>query len=145
MLTSGLAYKSMSLLQISIGTRLVSKRQQRPIHTAQTNSNKQVRWVLSDQCVTPVSVCWHWLGFVFTRVNVQSAFVSVCWGSVNMTIIFHKILNSMANLFVGVCQCGVNWPSERPRVWGLRDGNLTLLSGMPPQYVMWDMCKWKKI
>ncbi len=36
--------------------------------------------------------------------HVQSAFVAVCWGSVNMrVIIFHKILNTTANLFLGVC------------------------------------------
>ncbi len=29
--------------------------------------------------------------------------VGVCWCSVNMTVIFHKILNPTANLFVGVC------------------------------------------
>lgn len=52
MLTSGLAYKSMSSLQLSIGTPLVCKRQWRLSHTAQTNSIKQVCWVLSYQCVT---------------------------------------------------------------------------------------------
>ncbi len=32
-----------------------------------------------------------------------SEFFGVCWCSVNMTVIFHKILNPTAILFVGVC------------------------------------------
>lgn len=54
-----------------------------------------------------VGVCFH------PTEHVQSVFVGVCLGSVNMTVIFHKILNLMANLFVDVCWhclCGVNWP-----------------------------------
>ncbi len=55
--------------------------------------------------LTLVSVGWSWLEFVFTRLNmlIDIELVSVCWCSVNMTVIFHKILNPTANLFVGVC------------------------------------------
>ncbi len=35
----------------------------------------------------------------------DSKFVGVCWGSVNMTVIFHKILNPTANLSQLVCWC----------------------------------------
>lgn len=36
----------------------------------------------------------------------QSLFVGVWWCIVNMIVIFHKILNTKANLFV----CSVDWP-----------------------------------
>ncbi len=73
-----------------------------------TNSNKLVCWSLLDQCVTPVGVGWRWLELVFTRLNmlIDIELVGVCWCSVNMTVIFHKILNPTANLsqlVVGVC------------------------------------------
>ncbi len=35
-----------------------------------TNTNKLVCWSLLDQCVTPVGVCWRWLEFVFTWLNM---------------------------------------------------------------------------
>ncbi len=31
---------------------------------------KLICWSLLDQCVTPVGVCWHWLEFVFTWLNM---------------------------------------------------------------------------
>ncbi len=39
----------------------------------------------------------------------DSKFVGVVGGSMHMTVIFNKILNPTANLFVGVCLCCVNW------------------------------------
>ncbi len=80
----------------------------RPIHTAQTIANKLVCWSLLDQCVTPVGVGWSLFSPDWTCL------ISVCWCSVNMTVIFHKILNPTANLFVGVCLCSVNWPLDVP-------------------------------
>ncbi len=70
-----------------------------------TNSNKLVCWSLLDQCVTPVGVGWRWLELVFTRLNmlIDIELVGVCWCSVNMTVIFHKILNPTANLSQLVC------------------------------------------
>ncbi len=52
-----------------------------------------------------VSVGWSWLEFVFTRLNmlIDIELVGVCWCSVNMTVIFHKILNPTANLSQLVC------------------------------------------
>ncbi len=54
--------------------------------------------------------CWRWLELVFTRLNMlidigSSIFspVTVCWCGVNMTVIFHKILNPTANLTQLVC------------------------------------------
>lgn len=47
----------------------------RPIHSAQTNGNEHVCWVLLAQCVTPVSVCCRWLGvfhqLVCCRLSVR--------------------------------------------------------------------------
>ncbi len=77
----------------------------RPIHTVQTNANKLVCWSLLDQCVTSVGVGWCWLEFVLTRLNMLKdiELVGVCWCSVNMTVIFQKILNPTANLSQLVC------------------------------------------
>lgn len=35
------------------------------IQTAQIDANKHIHWILSDQCVIPVSVCWHQPVLVF--------------------------------------------------------------------------------
>ncbi len=43
--------------------------------------------------------------------------VGVCWCSVNMTVIFLKILNPTANLSQLVCMCGVNWPVEEQTLY----------------------------
>ncbi len=74
-------------------------------------TDKLVCWNWLDQCYP----FWRWLEFIFTRLNmliVIGSFifspVSESWCSVNMTIIFHTILNPTAILFVGVCLCGVN-------------------------------------
>ncbi len=50
-------------------------------------------------------LCWRWLVFVFTRLNmlIDIELVGVCWCSVNMTVIFQKILNPTANLSQLVC------------------------------------------
>ncbi len=58
--------------------------------------------------------CLHWMRRDATTVTsgvdtcyltlCDSKLVGVCWGSVNMTVIFNKILNPTANLFVGVCR-----------------------------------------
>ncbi len=52
-----------------------------------------------------VGIGWHWLELVFTRLNmlIDIELVGVCWCSVNMTVIFHKILNPTANLSQLVC------------------------------------------
>ncbi len=67
----------------------------------------------TDKCQqTFVGFCWISVTVVIGQrlfspertEHVQSAFVGVCWVSVNMrVIIFHKILNTMANLFLDVC------------------------------------------
>ncbi len=69
-----------------------------PHRQTPTNSNKLVCWSLLDQCVTPV-------GVGTTRLNmlIDIELVGVCWCSVNMTVIFHKILNPTANLSQLVC------------------------------------------
>ncbi len=82
-----------------------TKGQFTPNRQTPTNSNKLVCWSLLDQCATPVGVDWSWLEFVFTRLNmlIDIELVGVCWCRVNMTVIFHKILNPTANLSQLVC------------------------------------------
>ncbi len=51
-----------------------------------------------------VGVVWSWLGFVHpTEHAYRYILVGVCWCSVNMTVIFQKILNPTANLSQLVC------------------------------------------
>lgn len=67
----------------------------------------------TDKCQqTFVGFCWMSVSVAIGRrlfspertEHVQLAFVGVCWGSVNIRdVIFHKILNTTANLFIGVC------------------------------------------
>ncbi len=73
----------------------------RPIQT-----NWPVCWSLLDRCVTLlalVGVCFHSTEHAYSYRNIrflpsQWELVCVCWCSVNMTVIFHKILNSTTNL-----------------------------------------------
>ncbi len=77
----------------------------RPIHTAQTNANNLQQTSLLEFVGSVSYPCWRWLELVFTRLNmlIDIELVGVCWCSVNMTVIFHKILNPTANLSQLVC------------------------------------------
>ncbi len=48
------------------------------------------------------SVCYPSRACFHSTERIHSAFVGVFWDSVNMTLIFHNILNPMAKMFVGV-------------------------------------------
>ncbi len=71
--------------------------------------------IITDAVFTGYGTMWQLSSGVDT-VLLDSLWLDVCWGSVNMTVISNKILNPTANLFVGVCLCGVNWPLDLPWV-----------------------------